>query len=239
MENTTIDFKTPQWQKLLSPTKAQEERRTMSIDEAKCQSTLSSISTRPESQSNSPSENFDWVSSLFNCCLTSESTEIESSVFSDIDQISSTEATLNSLDLEFPAEGDQGTVETNVKKSLDVSPHSNEEARKVLEHWLADDEDEDLEMTEFTKKTNLLSCDRLSRNLSCVSPTESVKKFDGANIDVDETESLSSDADESHDTTTSALSFEEIYESALQKLTESMKRSEQTRRTLKNMTTSK
>ena len=117
----------------------------------------------------------------------------------------------------------------------ELSATSNEEASKVLEQWQAD-QDQDLEIMEVDEQigsNGLLSEDIFGA--PCVSPTGPLEELVLMNVDDDDERFFTPllDPDEAAATkATSSLPFDERYQATLKKLQESMKRSQETRKSL-------
>jgi hypothetical protein len=124
----------------------------------------------------------------------------------------------------------------------EISATSHEEASKVFEQWQTDDQDQDMDIMEVDDQigSNLLGDDIFPD--PCVSPTGPLDELVYMNIvdqDIDRFSLSLLNEDEvatETDDKTSSLPFEERYKSTLQKLTESMKRSQETRKSLQMQT---
>jgi hypothetical protein len=130
-------------------------------------------------------------------------------------------------------------------EELSGATSSNEEAIKVLELWKVD-QDQDLEMMEIDEQidANLLEDDIFGP--SCVSSTDPLEDLVLVNIlDEDDDHFFAPFSDSADDTTppsctsTSSFPLEERHQMILKKLQESMKRSQETRKSLSTMKTYK
>jgi len=139
------------------------------------------------------------------------------------------DATITELTL--PSEWDQDHEMMNDEEFSTAS----EEASKVFEQWQTDVEDLDIMEVDEQIGSNLLEDDIFHD--PCVSPAGPLEELNLMTFDEEEVDrfslSLLDDGDK-----TSSLPFEERYKATLQKLAESMKRSQETRMSLK-MKTSK
>eukprot|EP00522_Entomoneis_paludosa_P017552 CAMPEP_0172456162 /NCGR_PEP_ID=MMETSP1065-20121228/14234_1 /TAXON_ID=265537 /ORGANISM="Amphiprora paludosa, Strain CCMP125" /LENGTH=183 /DNA_ID=CAMNT_0013208867 /DNA_START=48 /DNA_END=599 /DNA_ORIENTATION=- len=126
----------------------------------------------------------------------------------------------------------------NVDMDEAASAASSEEASKVFEQWQTegDEDDDGLDMMEMDDKMMMGSGVFVDY---CPSPTSPMDEFDfnfGDDVEMDKfSESLlgsASDEDLQSVDDTSSLSFQQRYEATLQKLAESMKRSQETRKSL-------
>ena len=135
-------------------------------------------------------------------------------------------------ELSLPAEWDQ---ESLFVEDEELSETSHEEASKVLEQWQAD---EDLEMMELDEQTvsNIFIEDIL--NETCGSPTCPLEELAFVKFSDDDMDKFSLSLLEDDSICCHQLPFEERYNSTLEKLAESMRRSQETRKSL-TMKTSK
>lgn len=135
-------------------------------------------------------------------------------------------------ELSFPANWDN-----DMMNDEELSATSHEEASKVFEQWQGD-EQHDLDIMQVDEQlgSNLLEDDIFQD--SCLSPTCPLEELVYMSIDEEEVDrfalSLFSCVDDSD--TTSSLPFEERYRATLEKLNESMRRSQETRKSLKMKT---
>jgi hypothetical protein len=131
-------------------------------------------------------------------------------------------------ELALPVEWDQDSV---IMNDEELSAASHEEASKVFEQWQTDDQDQDLDIMEVDLQigTNLLG-DEIFHD-PCVSPTGPLEELVFMNLDED-VDRFSLSLLEECDDKTSSLPFEERYEATLAKLAESMKKSQETRKSL-------
>lgn len=134
-------------------------------------------------------------------------------------------------ELSFPANWDNEMMDD------ELSAASHEEASKVFEQWQAD-EQQDLDIMQVDEQlgSNLLEDDIFQD--PCLSPTGPLEELVYMSIDEEEVDrfslSLLSSVDDND--TTSSLPFEERYRATLEKLSESMRRSQETRKSLKMKT---
>jgi len=133
--------------------------------------------------------------------------------------------------LDLPCEWDH---EEDMMQDEELSATSHEEASKVFEQWQTDDDqDQDLDIMEVDEQlgSNLLGDDIFHD--PCMSPTGPLEELVFMSLDEEDVGrfSLSLLSDEAADTT-SSLPFEERYKVTLEKLAESMKRSQETRKSL-------
>lgn len=135
-------------------------------------------------------------------------------------------------ELSFPANWDNEMMEDE-----ELSATSHEEASKVFEQWQAD-EKHDLDIMQVDEQ---LGSDLLEDDIfqdPCLSPTGPLEELVYMCIDEEEVNrfslSLFSPADDND--TTSSLPFEQRYRATLEKLNESMRRSQETRKSLKMKT---
>ena len=125
----------------------------------------------------------------------------------------------------------------------ELSATSNEEASKVLEQWQAD-QDQDLEIMEVDEQigSNLLGDDIFGA--PCLSPTGPLEELVLMTVDEDDDRFFAPVLDSADEAavlsskSTSSLPFDARYHATLKKLQESMKRSQETRKSL-TMKTSK
>jgi hypothetical protein len=141
-------------------------------------------------------------------------------------------------ELTLPTEWDQDTEMLNDEE---LSATSHEEASKVLEQWQAD-QDQDLDIMEVDEQigSNLLGDEIF--DVQCVSPTGPLEELVYMNLEDDDDRFFAPLLDSEETTcatkkfkmgpSTSSLPFEERYEVTLKKLQESMKRSQETRKSL-------
>lgn len=117
----------------------------------------------------------------------------------------------------------------------ELSATSNEEASKVLEQWQAD-QDEDLEIMEVDEVlgSNLLGEEVFG--IHCPSPTGPLEELVLMTIEEDDERLLAPILEEMAAAPTS-MPFEVRYEATLKKLEESMRRSQETRKSLTMKTT--
>jgi hypothetical protein len=137
----------------------------------------------------------------------------------------------NSIELSLPSEWN------NDHEMMDeeLSAVSSEEASKVFEQWQTDDDDEEMDIMDVDEQigSNLLGDDLFPD--PCNSPTGPLEELSYLNFDDDEVDKFSlsllnfTEADEA---STSSMPFEERYRESLKKLAESMKRSQETRKSL-------
>ena len=153
------------------------------------------------------------------------------------------------LELSLPTTWDQDIV---MISDEELSATSHEEASKVFSQWQTDDQDQDMDIMEVDEQigSNLLGEDIFVD--SCDSPTgpldelvymslgeQDVDRFslsllnDGGGDDDDDEDSTTL-----ADKTTSSLPFDQRYKVTLKKLAESMKRSQETRKSLQIQTPS-
>lgn len=137
-------------------------------------------------------------------------------------------------ELTLPTEWDH---DTDMMNDEELSATSNEEASKVLEQWQAD-QDEDLEIMEVDEQigSNLLGDDIFGA--TCASPTGPLEELVLMNIEDDDDRFLAPLLDEIMSSGPPiALPFEARYQDTLKKLQESMRRSQETRKSLTMKTT--
>lgn len=137
----------------------------------------------------------------------------------------------SSTELTFPAEWDQ---DADILNDEELSATSNEEASKVLEQWQAD-QDEDLEIMEVDEQigSNLLGEDIFGA--TCASPTGPLEELVLMNLDDDDDRFLAPLLDDVGPLSSNGLTslpFDARYEATLRKLEESMRRSQETRKSL-------
>ena len=140
----------------------------------------------------------------------------------------------NHVELSLPSEWD------NDQEMMDEehSAVSSEEASKVFEQWQTDDNDEEMDIMDVDEQigSNLLG-DELFPD-PCASPTGPLEElsyltFDDEEVDKFSLSLLNFTADEQDSSSsTSSKPFEERYKESLKKLAESMKRSQETRKSL-------
>ena len=139
-------------------------------------------------------------------------------------------------ELTLPPEWDHDTELINDDEELSAT--SNEEASKVLEQWQAD-QDEDLEIMEVDEQigSNLLGDDLFGG--PCASPTGPLEELVLMNLDDDDDRFLAPLLDEMTPSPglPGSLPFEARYQDNLKKLEESMRRSQETRKSLTMKTT--
>jgi hypothetical protein len=138
--------------------------------------------------------------------------------------------------LTLPTEWDQSN---DMMNDEELSASSHEEASKVFEQWQTDDQDHDLDIMEVDEQigSNLLG-DEIFQD-HCLSPTGPLEEIIcmSMNIDDDDVDRFSlSLLIGNDDDTISSLPFDERYAATLKKLSESMKRSQETRKSLKMKT---
>ena len=140
-----------------------------------------------------------------------------------------------STEISLPIEWDHDTEMLNDEE---LSATSNEEASKVLEQWQAD-QDQGFEIMEVDEQIGSTFLGDEIFDEPCVSPTGPLEELVLMNINEDDDRFFAPvlDAEEpSVSQATSSLPFEERYRLTLQKLQESMKRSQETRKSLKMKT---
>jgi hypothetical protein len=135
-------------------------------------------------------------------------------------------------ELTLPTEWDNST---NMITDEELSASSNEEASRVFEQWQSDDDDvHDLDIMQVDEQlgSNLLE-DEIFHD-PCVSPTGPLEEIVYMTIEDEDVDrfSLSLMSAVENDAT-SSLPFEERYKATLQKLAFSMKRSQESRKSLK------
>jgi len=134
-------------------------------------------------------------------------------------------------ELTLPTEWDH---DTDMLNDEELSATSNEEASKVLEQWQAD-QDEDLEIMEVDEQigSNLLGEDIFGG--PCASPTGPLEELVLMTIDDDDDRFFAPLLEEMASPSCgapSSLPFEARYQDTLKKLQESMRRSQETRKSL-------
>jgi hypothetical protein len=118
----------------------------------------------------------------------------------------------------------------------EFSATSHEEASKVFEHWQTDVQHQDLDIMEVDEQlgNNLLGDDLFQD--PCASPTGPLEELVFMSLGEEDVDRFSlSFLDDAQDKTN--LPFEERYKATLSKLAESMRRSQQTRKSLSMKTT--
>jgi hypothetical protein len=115
----------------------------------------------------------------------------------------------------------------------ELSATSHEEASKVFELWQTDEQEHELDIMEVDEQ---MGSDLLGDDIfhdPCMSPTGPLEELVFMSLDEEDIGrfSLTLLSDEASDTT-SSLPFEERYKVTLEKLAESMKRSQETRKSL-------
>ena len=140
----------------------------------------------------------------------------------------------NNVELSLPSEWD------NDQEMMDEehSAVSSEEASKVFEQWQTDDNDQEMDIMDVDEQigSNLLG-DELFPD-PCASPTGPLEELSYLNFDTDEVDKFSLSllnftADGEKETANStSMPFEERYKESLKKLADSMKRSQETRKSL-------
>ena len=139
----------------------------------------------------------------------------------------------NNIELSLPSEWD------NDQEMMDEehSAVSSEEASKVFEQWQTDDNDEEMDIMDVDEQigSNLLG-DELFPD-PCASPTGPLEELSYLTFDDEEVDKFSlsllnftSADDDTNDQ--DSKPFEERYKESLKKLAESMKRSQETRKSL-------
>ena len=139
---------------------------------------------------------------------------------------------LNNIELSLPSEWN------NDQEMMDEehSAVSSEEASKVFEQWQTDDQDQEMDIMDVDEQigSNLLG-DELFPD-PCNSPTGPLEELTYLNFDEQEVDkfslSLLNFTEGDDDASNSSKPFEERYKESLQKLAESMKRSQATRKSL-------
>ena len=137
-------------------------------------------------------------------------------------------------ELTFPTEWDQTN---DMMNDEEVSASSHEEASKVFEQWQTDDQEHDLDIMEVDEQ---IGSDLLGDEIfvdPCLSPTGPLEEIVLMNVEDEDVDRFSLSLLTDDDNATSALPFEERYKATLKKLSDSMKRSQQTRQSLKMRTT--
>jgi hypothetical protein len=131
-------------------------------------------------------------------------------------------------ELTLPTEWDHDNEMLNDEE---LSATSHEEASKVLEQWQAD-QDQDLDIMEVDEQigSNLLGDDLFDS--SCASPAGPLEELDYMNVEEDDDRFFTPLLEDETQRTISSLPFEERYAVTLKKLQESMKRSQETRKSL-------
>lgn len=140
-------------------------------------------------------------------------------------------------ELTLPTEWDQAN---DMMNDEELSASSHEEASKVFEQWQTDEQEHDLDIMEVDEQigSNLLG-DEIFHD-PCLSPTGPLEEIVYMSVDDDDIDRFSLSLlteDDDDDNTTSSLPFDERYKATLKKLADSMKRSQQTRQSLKMKTT--
>ena len=144
----------------------------------------------------------------------------------------------SNIELSLPNEWD------NDQEMMDEehSAVSSEEASKVFEQWQTDEENEEMDIMDVDEQlgSNLLGDELFSD--PCASPTGPLEEFTFFTFDNDEVDKFSRSLlnftcddkieDPADDSSTSSKPFEERYKDSLKKLAESMKRSQETRKSL-------
>lgn len=137
-------------------------------------------------------------------------------------------------ELTLPTEWEQ---DTDMLNDEELSATSNEEASKVLEQWQSD-QDEDLEIMEVDEQigSDLLGDDIFGA--PCASPTGPLEELVLMNMEDDDDRFFAPLLDEmaAHGSP-SSLPFEARYHDTLKNLQESMRRSQETRKSLTMKTT--
>lgn len=138
------------------------------------------------------------------------------------------------IELSLPSEWD------NDQEMMDEehSAVSSEEASKVFEQWQTDDNDEEMDIMDVDEQigSNLLG-DELFPD-PCASPTGPLEELSYLNFDDEEVDKFSlsllnfTSADDDNTNDQDSMPFEERYKESLKKLAESMKRSQETRKSL-------
>lgn len=134
-------------------------------------------------------------------------------------------------ELTLPIEWDNSV---NMITDEELSASSNEEASKVFEQWQTDDEVHDLDIMHVDEHlgSNLLG-DEIFHD-PCVSPTGPLEEIVYMTIEDDDIDRFSlSLMSTVGDDANISLPFEERYKATLQKLAFSMKRSQESRKSLK------
>lgn len=149
---------------------------------------------------------------------------------------------LQTMELSLPATWDQDIV---MISDEELSATSHEEASKVFEQWQTDDHDHEMDIMEVDEQIGSTLLDEDIFPDPCDSPTgpldelvymnlgeQDIDRFSLSLLNEDDVES----SDASDKDRTSSLPFEERYKATLQKLTESMSRSQETRKSLQMQT---
>lgn len=134
--------------------------------------------------------------------------------------------------LTLPSEWDD---DNEMMQDEELSATSHEEASKVFELWQTDEQEHELDIMEVDEQmgSNLLGDDIFHD--PCMSPTGPLEELVFMALDEEDVGrfSLTLLSDEASDSdTTSSLPFEERYKATLEKLAQSMKRSQETRKSL-------
>jgi hypothetical protein len=141
------------------------------------------------------------------------------------------------LELTFPTDWD---ITHAMMNDEELSATSHEEASKVFERWQTDEQEHDMDIMELDEQMGSKLFEDDIFHDPCASPTGPLEELVFMNLDDDEVDrfslSLLSCADDSDDDTTSSLPFEERYKATLEKLSKSMQRSQETRKSLKMKT---
>ena len=137
-------------------------------------------------------------------------------------------------ELTLPVEWDQANEMMNDEE---LSASSHEEASKVFEQWQTDEQEQDLDIMEVDEQ---IGSDLLGDEIfhdPCLSPTGPLEEIVLMSIDDEDIDRFSlSLLTGDDDNTTSSLPFDERYKATLKKLADSMKRSQETRLSLKMKT---
>jgi hypothetical protein len=149
------------------------------------------------------------------------------------------------LELSLPTTWDQDIV---MISDEELSATSHEEASKVFSQWQTDDQDQDMDIMEVDEQigSNLLGEDIFVD--PCDSPTGPLDELVYMSLGEQDVDRFSlsllndqgGDDDDAAltDKTTSSLPFDQRYKVTLKKLAESMKRSQETRKSLQMQTPS-
>lgn len=132
-------------------------------------------------------------------------------------------------DLSLPVEWDEQSV---IIDDEEFSAVSHEEASKVFEQWQTDDQGYDLDIMEVDEQIgSKLLGDEIFYD-PCVSPTCPIEEIAFMNFEDDDIDKFSLSFLEDCDGNTITPHFDERYEETLANLAESMRRSQETRKSL-------
>jgi len=142
------------------------------------------------------------------------------------------------VELSFPTEWEEAPA-MMMDEELSSDASNSEEDSKVLGQWETTTEEQYPDFAEIMEVDAQIGSNLLGDDIfydSCVSPTSPMEELTFMSLDEDDVDRFSLSLFSCDADTTSSLPFEERYKATLQKLAESMKRSQETRKSLKMKT---